>query len=327
VILAGDIGGTHCRLALAEVRDGRIKIICKQTYPSRLYDDLATIVASFLETHNELSTPIKTACFAVAGPVIDEVAQVTNLPWRLDARQLTTQLHIPIVRLINDFTGTAYGIEQLPADELVTIQPGEAARNGVRVLVGAGTGLGVGFTLQHDNRLICLPSEGGHVDFAPCDAQQIELLRYWQTKLPRVSYETFLSGKGIARLYEFVCLRDQGLESAALLQAADPAAAITTAAQQGDPSADRALAMFTEIYAAQAANLAITCLARGGVYLAGGIAPKIIDYLRSERFRTVFCDKPPMQTMLAAIPVQVIMNTDVGLLGAASLARSSTTYS
>lgn len=321
MILAGDIGGTHTRLALAEIQAGKLNIIVKQDYRSQLYEHLVPVVQDFLTIHLEQGSPITAACFAVAGPVEGNSARVTNLPWQLDAEQLAKQLNLPVCKLINDFQGAGYGIEQLAASDIVTLQQGQLDEKGVRVLLGAGTGLGVAIAVYQHDHYVILPSEGGHVDFAPRTDNEQALLEYWQQREGRVSNEMLLSGQGLVRIYEFLLQNESSASQSSLVQQSDSAAAISEAALQGDVLADKALIMFIEIYAAQASNLALTCLARGGVYLAGGIAPKIISKLQAETFRQVFCDKPPMHDLLSTIPVKVIMNTQAGLLGAAAFAQ------
>lgn len=322
MILAGDIGGTNTRLALFEASDGHMTLVDQNDYASREYDDLLPLVKTFLASYLEQGKAIDAACFAVAGPVTGDTAKVTNLPWVLNEDQLAAALQIPVCKLINDFQGTACGIDQLPETDLVTLQEGKPEIHGTRVILGPGTGLGVGMAIWQAGEYNSLASEGGHVDFAPCNGEQQALLTYWQAQLGRVSYESLLSGKGLARIYTFLHDQEKDTPEAELLEEADPAAAITAAAMAGDKLADRSLHLFADILAAQAGNLALTCLARGGVYLAGGIAPKIIRYLQSGQFNLMFCQKSPMDKLLTTIPVKVIMNTRVGLLGAAVLAES-----
>ncbi|MBI1425291.1 MAG: glucokinase [Gammaproteobacteria bacterium] len=320
-VLAGDIGGTSTRLQLAQRQADGWAVQAAMDYRSGEYAHLRDIVRIHLQTH-EL-THLASACFAVAGPVQKQFARITNLPWALEVDDLQQQLNIGSVALINDFTAVAHGLSELDKSDLVTLQQTVAQRDGAIAILGAGTGLGQAIVKPFDDQLVVIDGEGGHVDFAPRTGEEIALLQYWQAQVDRVSYETFLSGKGLTRIFEFYRQSenvDAGLAQAMTEQ--DPAAAITDfALHYKEPLAVRTVRSFVRIYAAQAANLALVAKATGGVYLAGGIAPKIIGMLQSDEFLQVFNDKPPMQHLLATIPVHVIMNTHVGLLGALKIAK------
>lgn len=322
MILAGDIGGTKTLLRLAEVDGGSHTQLAEQRYVSADWADLTSMVQAFLTDcrtqHGDLA--ISGACFGIAGPVSGRQAWVTNLPWQLDADAMQAELGIPKVRLINDFAAVGYGIEALGQDDLVTLQAGEAQAEAPCALIGAGTGLGEGILVWAGDHYEVMASEGGHVEFAPRDALQVELLEHLMAKFGHVSCERVCCGRGLVNIFEF--LRDTGkgtpgAELAAAMQDGDAAAAISMAALAGsDALASQAMDIFLDIYGAQAGNLGLTCLANGGVYVAGGIAPKIIDKLRNGIFTRAFNDKGRMQKLTDRMPVRVVTNAHVGLLGA-----------
>lgn len=325
-VLAGDIGGTTTRLAVAESDGRQLRKLVAQRYESRAWPGLVEIAREFLVTFPESAAGIEAACFAVAGPVLEdesgERAKVTNLPWQLDSRTLAQALGIARLRLINDFQGVGYGIEALAPQDLVTLQAGTARARGTRAVLGAGTGLGQGLLVWCQGRYEALATEGGHVDFAPADELQIELLRELRPKYERVSVERVLSGPGLAEIYRFLAARDRGGGAAAVAEPKtalppDPAAVSQAALEASDPIAVAALDLFVRIYGAQAGNLALAVMATGGVYLAGGIAPKIIAKLQDGAFLEAFNNKGRLRAITHAIPVHVIMNPEVGLLGAA----------
>jgi glucokinase len=320
-VLAGDIGGTSTRLQFAERQTQGWVVHPAVDYHSGEYTHLRDIV--HLHMQQQGLTQLASACFAVAGPVQNQFARITNLPWELHVDDLQLQLQINTVVLINDFTAVAHGLSELSDADTVTLQQAPVQREGAIAILGAGTGLGQAIVKPFEDQLVVIDGEGGHVDFAPRNTEEIALLQYWLSQLGRVSYETFLSGSGLVRIFEFY--RQTETVAAALRQAMtaqDPAAAITEfALQYKDPLATRSVHAFVRIYAAQAANLALVAKATGGVYLAGGIAPRIITLLQGDEFLQVFNDKPPMQHLLATIPVKVVMNTHVGLLGALKIAK------
>lgn len=320
--LAADIGGTNSRLLAINTQVPEKAYI--EVYPSEDYQDIIPIIENFMTEH--AISEIQSACFAVAGPVQNGKAKITNLPWQLEEKNIEQKVSIGKVSLVNDFIGVAHGIPVLTGNDYITLQAAEPDPQGTIGILGAGTGLGQAILGWHNGRRISIASEGGHVDFAPRDDEEIELLKYWQSRVGRVSYETLLSGPGLARLFAFYSdylgqLPDDKFN--ARVKQEDPAAVIVEYAQKySHPVAQVALKRFITIYAAQAANLALTCKATGGVYLAGGIAPKIIKMLQSDDFINTFNDKHPMQALMACIPVRVIMNTNVGLLGAREIAKT-----
>jgi len=323
-LLAGDIGGTKTLLQVSQVGDRSFQPCYQQRFISGDFASFEDMLRVFMAQAVKQAAAPEAACFGVAGPVNGRHARTTNLPWTLDADQLEREFNIARVRLINDFQAVGYGIEALQPDDLVSLQNGQQQPQGNRVIIGAGTGLGHGLLLWLQDHYEVFASEGGHASFAPGDDQQIALLNYLRQRFGPVSWERVVSGSGLVRIFEF--LLDTGeTESPALYQARnqeDPAAAISRFALSGeDPLAVQSLDLFVRLYGAQAGNLALTGLATGGVYVAGGIAPKIIDKLRDGSFMTAFSDKEAaMQDLLQAMPVQVVTNPQVGLLGSAVVA-------
>lgn len=321
-LLAGDIGGTKTLLQLSEIVDGSRYVLLEKHFDSASYASLNRIIAEFM--YGLPSDNLHAACFGVAGPVAGDQASITNLPWLIEAAAIGAEFSIPHVRLINDFQAVAYGIDALEAGDLAVLQAGQAVTHGVRAVIGAGTGLGEGFMVWQGN-YEAMPSEGSHADFAPVDALQVRLLDYLMTRYDHVSYERLVSGPGLVNIYEF--LRDSekvALESPELRQAmsqGDPAAAISQfALERRDRLASGALDLFVSVYGAEAGNLALKVLARGGVYVAGGIAPKILEKLEDGAFMRAFAAKGRFAALLSSIPVYVVLNAKVGLLGAALVA-------
>ena len=327
-ILAGDIGGTKTLLQISTVEGVRLQ----KSFCSAAYVNLADILNEFLREAG--ISKISAACFAVAGPVRGRRVTLTNLPWCVDADEIAARFAIERVSLINDFEGTGLGLSALQRDDLLTLQTGQALAKGVRLVVGAGTGLGVGWLTccavdscagDTDNDYTAHPSEGGHMDFAPCDATQVALLNYLQQRHGHVSYERIVSGTGLVTLLEF--LRDSGraVPSTQLLNKmaeGDPAAAITQAAQhENELIARMALDLFVSIYGAFVGNLALLMLPRGGIYVAGGIAAKIASPMQQGGFLHAFRDKGRFANLLEMFPVHLVTNPNVGLLGARLVAQ------
>jgi len=320
-VLAGDIGGTSTRLCAADCTAGVCRPQRKQQFASVSYAGLTQILSEFLQ--QESVSSFDAVCLAIAGPVratsTGLSAKVTNLPWQIESNALAHAFGFPRIRLINDFEAIGYGLPLLEASDFVVLQKGDPAPRGPRALIGAGTGLGQAILVRQGDQTVVIPTEGGHADFGPVDELQLELSRYLLRQYGHASYELVLSGPGLVRLYAFLRARGATAESAALaqaMQAGDPAAAITHAAlHRGDPLAQQALDLFVRIYGAQAGNLALTAGAAGGIDIAGGIAPKIVSVL-GENFLSAFRNKGNMMNYVSAIPVRVIMNTEVGLHGA-----------
>ncbi|MEW5892022.1 MAG: glucokinase [Pseudomonadota bacterium] len=318
-VLAGDIGGTHTRLALCELDDG-VHILHRARYLNADAAGLADHLQTFL---GHLPAP-QAACFAVAGPTDGRQVQLTNLPWAIDADALQDRFRIPRVRLVNDFLAVGHGIDAVDAQHLAVLQAGHPVNEAPRIVLGAGTGLGVSLCVWNGRRHIPLPSEGGHIGFAPMDTEQDRLLAFLRAEYKRASVERILSGPGIVALYRFR-LREAGrnpLEPATLLHDKLPAAAITRAAlDQGEPQAVEAMRLFCRIYGQVAGDLALLGQALGGVFIAGGIAPKILPLLKHAEFLEGFHAKGRFAEWTRGVPVSVVLDEDVGLKGAALAAR------
>ena len=353
-VLAGDIGGTKTLLQIADVTANHYQILYEQRFESQRYDDFTSLAQTFLASapHTAVAA-IEDACIAVAGPVestkAGQHAKVTNLPWHIEARTLTATLRLPRLLLINDFEAIGHAIDALGGEDLVVLQPGQCQPRAPRIIIGAGTGLGVAQMIWQAGRYHIIPSEGGHADFAPADEMQMALLRYMQNSFPprreaqvsvassilplatlahpcasresearcrerpHVSYDRILCGAGLVQIYAFLKERTGGGSPGA-----QDAAAISAAAST-DPAAQAALDMFVSIYGAQAGNLALFNLARGGVYVAGGMAPKILRHLQGG-FMPAFSNKGRMAGLMATLPVSVITHAKVGVMGAARAA-------
>jgi glucokinase len=326
-VLAADIGGTHVRLCIAHCERGTTRIVREHTYASAAYARFADVLREFLS--GAPGNTIAAACFAVAGPVREtatgQAVKITNLPWEIGAAALEREFGLPKVRLINDFQAIGYGIDALQEPDFAVLEMGNPVRHGPRAVIGAGTGLGQAILVWQQDRYEVIATEGGHADFGPTDELQVELARYLIKECGRASYELILSGPGLVRLYEFLHSGCDASPSPTLDEAMktdDPAAAITRAALGGDKDylAAQALDLFVRIYGAQVGNLALTVGATGGLYLAGGIAPKIISKLKDGAFLDAFRSKGNMSAYVKTIPVWVVMNPKVGLMGAAMVA-------
>lgn len=324
-VLAGDIGGTKTLLQIADIFPNTFRVVFEKSYESRRYPEFLPLVKEFLKSataHTDLI--LSSACFGIAGPVAEREARTTNLPWRINADSCVKELKINNIALINDFQAVGYGIDGLADEDFATLQAGTGRPGGPRVVIGAGTGLGEGFLVWNGDRYDIFPSEGGHVDFGPTDDIQVDLLKYLRARFDRVTYERVVSGPGLESIYMFLRERDPQAESPELknaLSGGDAAATISLfALEHNDNLAMQALDIFCSAYGAQAGNLALTCLPTGGVYIAGGIAPKILDKLKHGTFMHAFGNKGRMKPLLDSLPVRVIMNPKVGLIGAALLA-------
>lgn len=332
LLLAGDIGGTKTLLRLVRATEAGTNLdkLHEATYISADYPDLVPIVEKFLQSA-DLPEP-EIACFAIAGPVLDNTSKLTNLNWFLTASRLEKDLNLKSVSLINDFAAVSYGILGLESKHLRTLQPGTHSKNAPIGVIGAGTGLGQGFLVPQGISHQVFATEGGHTDFAPRNELEFKLLQYLEKKynIDHVSVERVVSGLGIVAIYQF--LRDthyapENPEVAEVITAwehhkdtpekrIDPAATIAKAAiENGDPLSQKVLEMFIEAYAAEAGNLALKLLCYGGLYISGGIAPKLISVIEQSRFIEIFKQKGRMVHLLEQIPVHVVLNQQVGLLG------------
>jgi len=321
MILAGDIGGTKTRLALFTAAGERLESCVEETFPSREHGGLNEIVRAFV---SQQQMSVTHAGFGVAGPVKHSRSETTNLPWVVDARQLAGQLGIASVVLINDLEANAYGVAALEGKDFVILSHGAPDAEGNAAIIAAGTGLGEAGLYWDGAQHHPFACEGGHTDFAPRNELEIELLRYLLTRFTRVSYERVLSGPGLYNIYQFLRDTGRGKEPVWLteeLREQDPAATISQAALT-DRSAlcVQALDLFVSLYGAEAGNLALKVMATGGLYVGGGIAPRILQKLQDSTFVQAFITKGRMQPLLEAMPVRVILNDKTALLGAARCA-------
>lgn len=307
LILAADIGGTNTRLALIEMTGSRARIVERETAPSRTLSALAPRVLQFLAGK---PGPAR-ACFAVAGPVANGTVRTTNLPWTIRTAELARVIGIPDTVLINDFAAVGESLPLLGPGELATLQAGERDPAGPVALIGAGTGLGQGFLFHDGTRYRVRASEGGHTSFAARTAREWALCTWLAERLGPVSWESVLSGRGLSACYQYLSGSPAPEE---------PAAISARGLDGSDPAAGEALDLFAAAYGAQAGNLALTVLATGGVYVAGGIAPRLIGKLSDGTFMRAFREKGELEAFQARVPVQVIMSPDAGLLGAAVVA-------
>ncbi len=349
MILAGDIGATKTLLALFDWKDERVEPIREDSFWSQDYESLEDIITEFLEddtssapseigddeeleeasptpglSAEDIRASLTAACFGVPGVVLNNTCKTTNLPWVIKGEELCEFLRVKRVLLLNDLEATAHGLLVLRPDELESLTPDVPAKDsGTRSLLAAGSGLGEATLFWDGTRHHICPSEGGHADFAPNSDIEIELLRYLRTSYLHVSYERVLSGPGVHTIYQF--LRDTQKNEqtwfAEKLPTGDPSALIAEAALAGKPDiCVQALNLFVSIYGAEAANMTLNTLSLGGVYLGGGIAPKILPMLLNGAFMKSFLSKGRYKRLMSSIPVNVILNPQAGLLGAASMA-------
>jgi glucokinase len=318
-VLAGDIGGTKTHLAIFTVRDGKLFAEAKDIFPSRQYTGLEPVLEEFLTKRER---KIDGACFGVAGPVLDGQVETPNLPWVLGAKKLAGALKIPSVSLLNDLEAAAYGIFTLEPQELVSLNEGAARRPANKALIAAGTGLGEALLYDDGRDYHPVASEGGHADFAPRNEREIGLLRHLIDRFGHVSYERVVSGPGLLNIYSF--LKDSGRYEEPdwlrekIAAAEDPAVAITQTALSGESEiCVEALNLFVSVYGAEAGNLALKAKALGGVYIGGGIAPKILSKLKDGAFMRAFVDKGRYTDFVSLIPVKVVLNEQTALQGAA----------
>ena len=321
-LLAGDVGGTKVLLQYLEGADrGQHRVLLERRYQSALYPTFERLLTEFVALGVE---KIDSACFAVAGPVIQDVAEITNLSWRMDCGKLQTEFGIPRVSLINDFYAVALGVPLLGEKDLVSLNRGRRDRTAPIGVLGAGTGLGEAFVIPEGSQWRVVPTEGGHADFAPRGAEQRELMAALEARYGHVSYERIVSGMGLVNIYTWLRDRSAGeaptksVESAGEVESLP--ARIAAGAREGDALARNTFDMFIDVYGAEAGNMALRLLARGGIFLAGGIAAKNVEHFTDGRFMRAFCHKGRFAAMLREISVDVIVNANVGLIGAASMA-------
>jgi glucokinase len=314
-ILVGDLGGTHTRLALAEVRTNQVVLARVERYINSEHDDLNSILRQFLAAEDDLDETL--CCLAVAGPTDGTRVQFTNLDWRIDTSDLSAQFGFTRCRLINDFSAVGWGLNTLTDQALAPLQLGQPAAAGARVALGAGTGFGVSLCAWHGDHYQPMASEGGHTGFAPINPEQDRLLAFLRTLYGRVSVERILSGPGLLDLYRFSLLELKKTD-AGLLAATQPAAAISQAGlERKDAAAMQSLRLFASIFGQTAGDWALAYQASGGIFLAGGIAPKLLSALANGDFLAGFTDKGRYRDWMQQIPVSVVLDPDIGLKGAA----------
>lgn len=321
MVLAGDIGGTNVRLGSFDPDRRPLRPSCLRVYPSREFGGLTEVIERYLE---EFHLTVDAACFAIAGPVVQGRVKTSNLPWQIAAKDLARQLDLPQVRLINDLEGCAHGLMELTPEDFVVLNTGDPHPDGNAAIIAAGTGLGEAGLFFEGDELHPFPSEGGHTDFAPRNRLEIDLLLYLMEEFGSVSVERVLSGPGLHNIYRFLRDTGYGKEPSWLrerLQSDDPPSVISQAGLDGTSElCSQALDLFVAIYGAEAGNLALTVLATRGVYVAGGIAPKILTKLLEPTFLEAFVGKGRMQALLQSIPVSVIKEDQAPLIGAARVA-------
>ncbi len=323
LILAGDVGGTKTDLGLFQQSAGALTLVREHRYATAQFNSLEAVCVEFVGT----GTAVNAACLGVPGPIIDGRAHATNIPWELSSDSLSRTLKGVPVRLLNDLTAIAYGVVHLkPAEFAVLHRAENPPAHGNIAVLAAGTGLGESALVWEGDKYYAVASEGGHSDFAPRSAEQIELLKFLTGEFGHVSYERVLSGPGLWNIYRFL-RRESGAEEPAWLSAqiavGDPSAAVSGAALAGrDPVCVHALTMFCDIYGSEAANLALKVLALGGVYLGGGIGPKILPMLTGGAFVKGFLAKGRLNEILRRMEVRVSLNPAAGLLGAAHYAAA-----
>jgi glucokinase len=326
VILAGDVGGTKTQLALYEPGGSPRSPVLKNRLPSRDYPSLEALVGVFLDGAKMRPTR---AVLGIAGPVVDNRCEATNLPWQMSGAEIGAAIGGARVTLLNDLVTTAWGLDEVAPGDLVTLQAGVPLR-GNRALIAAGTGLGEVIVVRDGERWIASASEGGHADFGSRTPVEDELLVWMRARHGRVSYERILSGAGLADLHRFMRDTKRGEEPAEVArefdQAPDPAAVVTQSALEGRcERAKLALELFCDIYGAEAGNLALKALAVGGFFVGGGIAPKIQEVIASGRFVRAFNDKGRLKPLLDRVPIALIRDENTSLWGAARLALMSST--
>lgn len=324
MILAGDVGGTKCNLAVYRVSAGKYQQIAKCRYESRKFFSFEAIVTKFLSeipggTKEMGAEKIEAAGFGVAGPVIDNRVKATNLPWTVDGATLAAQLATGHIVLLNDLEATAYSLALLSPSEIAILNRGVSAPKATQALIAAGTGLGESILFWNGDRYAVAGTEGGHTDFAPRTEREIELLRYMKKRHEYVSVELILSGRGFRTVHEFL---DASVQHDSFNGAEDEAAPEIThlALERKCPVCVETLDLWTVMYGAEAGNLALKTLARGGVWVAGGIAVKIRKKMEDGAFFRAFCEKEKFSALLAQIPIQMVLNEDAPLLGAMSQA-------
>jgi glucokinase len=320
MILAGDIGGTKTNLAVFERQGRNWRKLHERKFPSRQVQSFEQMLRAFA-ADMESGAKFEAACFGVAGPVMGEHVHPTNLSWPVDAAVADSVLGTRHVRLINDMEATFAGIDELGPEELVVLQRGQAVPHAAQALVAAGTGMGESFRVWKGNGYVVVPSEGGHSDFAPRTSEEIELLQFLKAEQTWVDVESIISGRGFQRIHRFL---GPGVDHPDFHDdREDPAADIThRALNNACAICVETVNLWVRLYGAEAGNLALKTLARGGVFVAGGIAAKILPEIVGGGFVDAFSQKADLGDMLAATPITVVLNPEAPLLGAAASAEA-----
>lgn len=327
-VLAGDIGGTKTRLALFNAEGTQLESLAEHTYPSQEHASLDEIIADFISSRDIRPNA---ACFGIAGPVRSNKSKATNLPWHINAAAIARRFHIRQVSLLNDLEATAWGIRALNEADFTVLNTGTGDNAGNAAIIAAGTGLGEAGLYRDTTLHRPFATEGGHTAFSPGNELEIALLRFLLERYEHVSWERLLSGPGLVNIHAFLS-RHHGHDSPGWLQeemrSGDPAAAVSRAAQAGrDTVCVEALVLFVHLYGVEAGNLALKLMATGGVYIGGGIAPKILEPLQTGAFMAGFCAKGRMRPLLEKMPVRVILNDRTALYGPAVFAAARKTES
>lgn len=315
-VLAGDVGGTTTRLGVFERRAGRPALAATRTYGTREFPTIEAMTTAFLRDAGIPASTLVAGCFGAAGPVLDGVATLTNTPVRVDARAIADAIKLPTVQVLNDLEALAHAVPVLADDELCVLQNGRVDRSGAIAIIAAGTGLGEAVLYPMGDRFVAKATEAGRTDFAARTETDIAVLRALTREHGRAALEQVVSGPGLVNIHH--ALRPDSCDAGIDFAATDaPGAIATSAIRQTCGTCVQSVAVFVEAYGAEAGNLALRTVATGGVYVGGGIAPKMLDVLADGRFLTTFRAKPPFTPLLESIPVKVILNSDAGLLGAA----------
>ncbi|HEX4663407.1 MAG TPA: glucokinase [Terriglobales bacterium] len=322
MIIAGDIGATHSRVAAFRAEGNKFPLVVEKIYESQDHSGLVEIAGAFIRTEG---IPAQNACFAVAGPVRGGISKISNLPWTIDSRELARQLNLRAVGLINDLEAFAYGLDSLESKDFITLHAGSEDAEGNTAVISAGTGLGEAGLLWDGFRQHPFACEGGHADFAARNDVQIELLKYLLARFKTVSYERVLAGPGIKNVYEFLRDTKRAEEPAWLREqmtaTKDPAALISEfALDKKAPICEQTMSIFVSVYGAEAGNCALKFMSLGGIFIGGSIAAKNIPLMKRPEFLEAFFDKGRMRSLLEDMPVKIVLNDDAGLLGAARYA-------
>lgn len=317
MLLAGDIGGTKTLLGLFSPAPHRPELADVRSFATRDYRSLETIIAEFLGGQRLPSPTVRTASFGVAGPIVEQVARLTNVPWHVDAAAVAGRFGFPRVTLLNDLQAMAYSVTVLRPDELAVVQAGRPVATGNAALIAAGTGLGEALLHHVDGRLVPSATEGGHADFAARTQDEVALLQFLVARYGRADYERVLSGPGLVNVHRFTHPRGCAVCDVDADPGQAPSRITRSALERRCPDCVRALEIFVSVYGAEAGNLALRSVATAGLYIGGGIAPKILPALGDGRFVDAFSAKAPMAEFASLVPVAVILNQMAGLLGAA----------